>query len=180
MKRILVSALAALVLAAGVAGPAAARDRHGPTYDPGYPGPGAYGPPPGYGYGPPPGSGYGYGPPPGYYGPPPGYQAGYYGPRDDRRRRCRNDGAAGAVVGSIIGGAIGNSAAHGRDRGPATVVGAILGGVAGNAIARDSCKREVRRRDRDRYYDDGYYYDRDGYGYHDGHDDDRYRRDRRY
>jgi uncharacterized protein YcfJ len=48
---------------------------------------------------------------------------------------------------------IGNNAARGRDRGPATVVGAIIGGVAGHAIARDGCKRD--RRDR---YRDGYRY----------------------
>jgi uncharacterized protein YcfJ len=57
------------------------------------------------------------------------------------------------VVGGIIGGIIGNNAAHGRDRGPATVVGAIIGGVAGHAVARDGCKRD--RRDR---YRDGYRY----------------------
>jgi uncharacterized protein YcfJ len=58
------------------------------------------------------------------------------------------------VVGGIIGGIIGNNAAHGRDRGPATVVGAIIGGVAGNAIARDGCKRDRRHHSRDRYRDD--------------------------
>jgi uncharacterized protein YcfJ len=48
---------------------------------------------------------------------------------------------------------IGNNAARGRDRGPATVVGAIIGGVAGNAIARDGCKRDRRH-----HYRDGYRY----------------------
>lgn len=56
-------------------------------------------------------------------------QQGFYDP-------CRSTGA-GAVIGAIAGGVIGNSVAGWRDRGLGTVVGAGIGAVAGTAIERN-------------------------------------------
>jgi surface antigen len=48
---------------------------------------------------------------------------------------CRDNRAAGTVLGAIAGGLIGGAAGHGH--GGAIVGGALLGGIAGNAISRD-------------------------------------------
>jgi hypothetical protein len=152
MKKVLISAAAALALTVVSAGSAFAGQVYG-NYGPGY------GPPPSYG----PGPGYG----PSYAGPPPGY----YG-RGDRghRRHCGGDRAAGTIIGGILGGIIGNNIAGGRHRGPETVAGVIVGGIAGNAIARGSCRGD--RYDR--------YDDRRGYGPRDAYRGGAYGGDDRY
>ncbi|MBT2188974.1 glycine zipper 2TM domain-containing protein [Sphingobium nicotianae] len=60
--------------------------------------------------------------------------------RDNRyayqdRYRCRNDGAAGTIIGAIAGGLIGNSVAgrHG-DKTAGVIIGGAVGAVAGRAI----------------------------------------------
>jgi hypothetical protein len=62
------------------------------------------------------------------------YQGGYY--------QCRNDGAAGTIIGAIAGGLIGNSVAgrHG-DKTAGTIIGGAVGAVAGRAIDKgdDRC-----------------------------------------
>lgn len=50
---------------------------------------------------------------------------------------CRNQRAAGTVLGAIAGGIIGNQFGHGGGKAAATVGGVVLGGMAGNAIASD-------------------------------------------
>jgi surface antigen len=55
----------------------------------------------------------------------------YYG--DD----CRDNAAAGTLVGAAAGGVIGNQFGRGDGRTAATVGGVILGGLAGNSIASD-------------------------------------------
>jgi outer membrane lipoprotein SlyB len=49
--------------------------------------------------------------------------------------RCRNDGAAGTIIGAVAGGLIGNSVAgrHG-DRTAGTIIGGAVGALAGRAI----------------------------------------------
>lgn len=71
----------------------------------------------------------------GYYGGP-GYAApvGYYG--NQGFDPCRSSGA-GAVIGAIAGGLIGNGVAGYGDRGLGTVIGAGLGAVTGTAIERN-------------------------------------------
>jgi uncharacterized protein YcfJ len=59
---------------------------------------------------------------------------------------------------------IGNNAARGRGRGPATVGGALIGGFAGSAIAGSGCRHHRRDQFRDRY-DDRRYDDNYGPGY---------------
>jgi hypothetical protein len=103
---------------------------------------GYYGGPIGYG-GPVYGGGWGggWGGPVGYggpvYGGPVGYAqpVGYYG--NQGFDPCRSSGA-GAVIGAIAGGVIGNGFAGYRDRGLGTVIGAGLGAVTGTAIERNS------------------------------------------
>lgn len=41
---------------------------------------------------------------------------------------------AGAVLGALAGGALGNAAGHGRERGASTVLGAVGGAVLGNEV----------------------------------------------
>jgi uncharacterized protein YcfJ len=73
--------------------------------------------------------GYGqYYPQQGYGGP--GYGQGY------GYDACRSTGA-GAVIGAIAGGLIGNGVAGRRDRGLGTVIGAGIGAVTGTAIERN-------------------------------------------
>jgi len=77
---------------------------------------------------------------------------------------CRDDTAAGTVVGAVAGGVIGNQFGGGADdRAAATIGGAILGGIAGNAIARGNCDNQ--RADA-YYYNDTYSnaFDEAGYG----------------
>ncbi len=77
---------------------------------------------------------------------------------------CRDDAAAGTVVGAVAGGVIGNQFGNGADdRAAATIGGAILGGIAGNAIARGNCDNQ--RADA-YYYNDTYTdaFDEAGYG----------------
>lgn len=50
----------------------------------------------------------------------------------------RDSGREGAVIGAIIGGAVGNQAARGGDRTTGTVAGAVLGGLIGNRIDRNN------------------------------------------
>ena len=66
----------------------------------------------------------------GYYGDQGYGNQGYYG-------GCRNNHAAGTIIGAIAGGIIGNGVAGYRDRGLGTIVGAGVGAVAGGAIANN-------------------------------------------
>ena len=112
------AAAAAMVLGTfGAAAPAMARHYHGGDYYSSYDG----------GY-----DGYRRGD---YYR---GGQDGYYNGNGYRGRyyyRCRNDGAAGTIIGAIAGGLIGNSVAgrHG-DRTAGTIIGGAAGAIAGRAI----------------------------------------------
>jgi hypothetical protein len=56
---------------------------------------------------------------------------GYHG----RRHRC--DGTAGAILGAVAGGLLGNTVAGRGDRTAGMMVGGGLGALAGNAIGRD-------------------------------------------
>lgn len=68
-----------------------------------------------------------------------GGRQGYYNGNNYYRGRsyyrCRNDGAAGTIIGAIAGGLIGNSVAgrHG-DRTAGTIIGGAAGALAGRAI----------------------------------------------
>jgi hypothetical protein len=92
---------------------------------PGWGGPGWGGPGWGGGFYGAPGWGGGVGVPIGYYGARGGFDP------------CRSSGA-GAVIGAIAGGVIGNSVAGYGDGGLGTVIGAGLGAVTGTAIERRS------------------------------------------
>lgn len=61
----------------------------------------------------------------------PRYSSGYdpYGPRYD-------DGAAGTVLGALVGGALGNQVGGGDGRRAATLAGAVIGGAIGNNLDR--------------------------------------------
>jgi uncharacterized protein YcfJ len=74
----------------------------------------------------------------------PGYAHGY----GDRYPQPRTTGG-GAVIGAIVGGALGNTVGHGDDRQVATVLGAVLGGAIGNGIERSNVRRQ------DAYYGNG-------------------------
>jgi hypothetical protein len=90
---------------------------------------------------------------------------GSYRYRNDRRyayQDCRRHDSAAPIVGAIIGGAIGNSFGHGRDRDLATIAGAGLGYAAGDAADDRRCYDS----NYGGYYDDRYGYD-DGPGYYD-------------
>jgi len=68
-----------------------------------------------------------------------GYNRGYYNGNSYNRGRnyyrCRNDGAAGTVIGAIAGGLLGNSVVGRRgDRTAGTILGAGVGALAGRAI----------------------------------------------
>jgi hypothetical protein len=160
MKWLVALAASAVLLFSATAAEARHRDNgYGYTYPPGYGAP-AY--PPGYAPG--------YGHPPAYYDhrrnhgghryryAHPSYPQAYYGGHgyDQGYVRCkRRNNAGAAIVGALIGGAIGNSAADGRDRGPATVAGALIGGAIGAQAGRGKkC-----------YYDYGYRGQPYGYGY---------------
>lgn len=65
----------------------------------------------------------------------------------------RRDNAGASVLGAIIGGALGNTAGHGRGRRAATIAGAVIGGAIGNSSVRNN----------DRYYNDGPYGHNNGY-----------------
>ena len=60
-----------------------------------------------------------------------GYERGAYYYGND----CRDNVAAGTVLGAVAGGMIGNRIGHGN--GGATIGGVIIGGMAGNALSRD-------------------------------------------
>ena len=72
-----------------------------------------------------------------------GYRDGYRGDnspdrrahRDDRYR-CRGNGTAGALIGAIAGGLLGNGLSGRGDHTFGTVLGAGAGALAGNAIGR--------------------------------------------
>jgi hypothetical protein len=134
MKKVIVSAAAALALVVATAGSASAGQVYGNYGGPtaGYGAP-AYGPGPGYG--------------PNYAGPPPGY----YG-RGAYRRHCGGDRVAGTIVGGVLGGIIGNNIGGRRHRGGRTVAGVLLGGLAGNAIAGSGCRHHYDRYDDRRAY----------------------------
>ena len=63
-----------------------------------------------------------------------GYNGGYY-----RDGRCHGDRTAGAIIGAIAGGLIGNGLSSRYDNGLGTIVGAGGGALAGSAIARGNC-----------------------------------------
>ncbi len=99
----------------------------------------------GYGYAP---SYYGYVPSYGYAPSYPAYRGTYapggyyresYQPAYRYGDRCRSDGTAGAVIGAIAGGLLGNGLSGRHDRGFGTVIGAGGGAIAGSAIARSGC-----------------------------------------
>jgi surface antigen len=86
-------------------------------------------------------------------GPPPDGR--YAGGGDYRYDGCRDNAAAGTVIGGVAGGVIGNQFGSGGGRAAATVGGVILGAIAGNAIARDACRNDRA----DAYYYNQSYYD---------------------
>lgn len=53
-------------------------------------------------------------------------------------RRDNDDGAGGAILGALIGGALGNQAGKGDGRKAATIAGAVIGGVVGSNADRNS------------------------------------------
>jgi uncharacterized protein YcfJ len=55
---------------------------------------------------------------------------------DDPYAARYDDGAAGTVLGALVGGALGNQVGGGDGRRAATVAGAVIGGVIGNNIDR--------------------------------------------
>ncbi len=57
-------------------------------------------------------------------------RGGYY---QDRR-----DNTGATVLGAIIGGALGNTAGHGRGRRASTIAGAVIGGAIGNSVGRNN------------------------------------------
>ncbi|HWJ71172.1 MAG TPA: glycine zipper 2TM domain-containing protein [Sphingobium sp.] len=60
-----------------------------------------------------------------------------YNYRNDYRGnyRCRNDGAAGTIIGAIAGGLVGHEVAGRRgDKTAGTIIGGAVGAVAGRAI----------------------------------------------
>jgi hypothetical protein len=68
-----------------------------------------------------------------------GYYAGnrgdYRGNNYNYRYRCRNDGAAGTIIGAIAGGLLGHEVVGRRgDKTAGTIVGGAVGAVAGRAI----------------------------------------------
>lgn len=58
-----------------------------------------------------------------------GPRGGYYGPGG-------GDGAAGTVLGALVGGALGNQVGRGDGRRAATIAGAVIGGAIGNNLDR--------------------------------------------
>ena len=60
--------------------------------------------------------------------------------RYGERRRTTGGGA---VIGALVGGAIGNQFGKGDGRRAATVAGAVIGGVAGNEIEKDRSRDDV-------------------------------------
>ena len=72
-----------------------------------------------------------------------------------------NDSKTGMVLGALIGGVIGNSAAK-NERGIGTVAGAVLGGAIGNKLGKDQGKatcNKIEEQARAEYgYDSGYSY----------------------
>jgi uncharacterized protein YcfJ len=59
----------------------------------------------------------------------------------DRYPQPRTSGG-GAVIGAIVGGALGNTVGHGDDRQVATVLGAVVGGAIGNGVERQNIRRQ--------------------------------------
>ncbi len=73
------------------------------------------------------------------------YDDGYY--RDGSGRLYRGDGTnnkSGAVLGAIVGGALGNQVGKGDGRKAATVAGAVIGATIGNNVAKDTKQYEYR------------------------------------
>ena len=73
------------------------------------------------------------------------YDNDYY--RDDSGRLYRGDNRnnkSGAVIGAIVGGALGNQAGKGDGRKAATVAGAVIGAAIGNNVQRDNNQYEYR------------------------------------
>lgn len=79
-------------------------------------------------------------------------------------RREGGDGTAGAVLGAIVGGALGNQVGKGDGRDAATVAGAVIGGAIGHNAARGNGRtyEDVQRRCR---IVDGYVEERQVIGY---------------
>jgi uncharacterized protein YcfJ len=68
------------------------------------------------------------------------------GPRCDRRHRGDGgDPRGGAVLGAIIGGALGNQAGKGDGRKAATVAGAVIGGTIGYQVDKNNGSDPQRR-----------------------------------
>ncbi|MXP29764.1 glycine zipper 2TM domain-containing protein [Porphyrobacter algicida] len=139
-----------LAIAATAAGPIASSAASAQAYDP---------PPPYYGdYDTAPPYADAYPPPPDYDGselppPPPGFEAGAYGDWTARdaafarqteawsRRYCvrsRDNTAAGAVVGGLLGAIVGSSLGGRHDRGGSTLAGAAVGAIGGAAVGASS------------------------------------------
>lgn len=57
--------------------------------------------------------------------------------RIEQYRADRRTSGGGAVLGAIVGGALGNQVGKGDGRKAATVAGAVVGGFAGNEIEKD-------------------------------------------
>jgi len=89
-----------------------------------------------------------------------GYNSRSYAYDEPRNQRCQQCGTVedidrvsygerrrttggGAVIGALVGGAVGNQFGKGDGRTAATVAGAVIGGVAGNEIEKDRGRDDV-------------------------------------
>ena len=73
------------------------------------------------------------------------YDDGYY--RDNSGRLYQGDGTnnkSGAILGALVGGALGNQVGKGDGRKAATVAGAVIGATIGNNVAKDTKQYEYR------------------------------------
>ena len=73
------------------------------------------------------------------------YDDGYY--RDNSGRLYQGDGTnnkSGALLGALVGGALGNQVGKGDGRKAATVAGAVIGATIGNNVAKDTKQYEYR------------------------------------
>ena len=73
------------------------------------------------------------------------YDDGYYRDNDGRLYRGdSNNNKSGAVLGAIVGGALGNQAGKGDGRKAATIAGAVIGATIGNKMQADTKDYEYR------------------------------------
>ncbi|MBS0410353.1 MAG: hypothetical protein JSR86_10605 [Proteobacteria bacterium] len=112
------------------------------------------------------------------------YRGGYdRGDYQTCREQKHNNGAAGAVIGTIFGAVIGSSVANHGSKTAGGLLGAGIGAAAGNAIGRStSCNRPDSYGYNSGYrYDQRYGYGQQRYGYErQGYYDNRYAQPRDY